>query len=387
MKTLLLKLNLVLMIVFCSTATNANDLKGMINPPENDLVENATNIALGPLPFLESDVNFPEATQDGGGQQGGCTMNDESVWYKFTATKTGIVGASIAPANGPVIIFYSAPNENVTDPSELTYVDEPSNPCAVNTPSSIEAVEGTTYYIYMANGQAANIIINVSEAFAVPINDYIINAIDLGLESVPFVDEDVHILMSTNTDDSGQDGCNSESAPVIWYKFTAEADGQIESSIIENDELNVIVFYTADDLNATSGADLTWVDQRDNICGPASNNNTIIDAVEGTSYYILVASNSPVITFEIDLSLVLETPENLFDDFNYYPNPINNEINISANIYIEGITIFNLLGQQVYSELINTKSSSINLSHLNKGMYIMTVSSEGASASYKIIKK
>ena len=204
MKTLLLKLNLVLMITFCSTIAKADETKGMVVPPDNDLIENAINIALGPVNYSEDDVNFPEATNNGdGGQQGGCPTALPAVWYKFTATKTGTVGAQISPANNAAVIFYSAPNENVTDGSELTYINSQDNPCDYNQLASIEAIEGNTYYIYMTNEITAHVSVYSSQVFATPENDLITNATNLNEEDAQYVDEDIHFLMATNTDDGG----------------------------------------------------------------------------------------------------------------------------------------------------------------------------------------
>ena len=387
MKKLLLNVCLLLILVLSSTSVSANNNETtVLAPPDNDLIENATDLALRPFPFIDSDVNFPEATLDGGEQQGGCTMNDESVWYKFTATKTGVVGAGVAPANTPIVVFYSASNANVTNPNELTYVDSANNICGVNTPSSIEAIEGTTYYIYVSNSQIADVTINVSEAFAAPINDHITNAINIGNETPPYIDENVHILAATNTDDGGQVGCTTAGVPAIWYKFTAEQDGQFSVFITENGQQNGAVVYTADDLNATSGTELTYLDSEPvNFCGPS--NDALIEGIEGQSYYIVIISASPYVTIGFDISLTLGTTENTLEGFTYYPNPISNEINLQAQSNIDEVTIVNILGQVVYSEKVGTSTRTINLSHLSKGLYIMNVTSEGASGSYKVIKR
>ncbi len=385
MKTLLLKLNLVLMIVFFATTANANNFNGVINPPENDLIENAINIALGPVFYSEDDVNFSEATNTGDGGQQNCPTALPAIWYKFTATQSGLVNAQINPGTNAAVIFYSAPNENVTDGSELTYINSQDNPCDYNQSATIEVVEGNTYYIYMTNEITANVTIYSSNAFAIPENDLITNATDLGLESVPFVDPDVHFIMATNTDDDGQAGCDSGSTPAIWYKFTATSNGQVDAYVEENGEINAIIFFTADDLNATTGADLTWVDIPTNICG--ASNNSSIEATAGTSYYILAGSLAPYISVGIDLSMVLGTQNNILEDFSFYPNPVSNDLTFNSRSIIDEISIMNIMGQEVYSEKINSSSNSINIAHLIQGMYIMNVTSEGASASYKLIKK
>lgn len=60
MKTILLKTYLMLTALFVTSITFATE--DILVPPDNDLIENAINLNFGPSPYLESDVNFPEAT-------------------------------------------------------------------------------------------------------------------------------------------------------------------------------------------------------------------------------------------------------------------------------------------------------------------------------------
>lgn len=78
--------------------------------------------------------------------------------------------------------------------------------------------------------------------------------------------------------------------------------------------------------------------------------------------------------------------ENVIEGFEFYPNPVTNEINLSAKTTIDQISILNILGQKVYSEKMNATNYRIDLSALEPGMYIMTASSEEITASYKIVK-
>ena len=76
-----------------------------------------------------------------------------------------------------------------------------------------------------------------------------------------------------------------------------------------------------------------------------------------------------------------------FAGFSYFPNPSANVLNLSANNTIESIAIFNLLGQEVHSTTINETSSSINVSNLATGNYIMKVTIDGVIGTYKFVKK
>jgi len=353
--------------------------------PANDLIENAIDLAQGPILFNPHDVNFPEATSAGDGGQSGCnTQTDRGLWYKFTATSVGEIGAGFTNGVSPIVIFYSAPNANATSGSELTHVDQPQNICNYSNFALITTTIGTTYYIFMANEIISDIIINTEEVFAAPANDHITNATNLnGLED--FNDPDVHFLMATNTDDGGQSGCDTGNAPGVWYKFTAPIDGQVVAGIGIGPNDGAIRFYSAENENATSGADLTYVSQQSNPCGPGNLSSIMAEA--GITYYIITGTDDAKATVSINLAGILGTNENTFEDFKYYPNPVINELNLSAKSTIDEVSIFNLMGQKVFFEKTNASKKSIDLTNLQSGMYVIKVTAEGSTASYKIIKQ
>jgi Secretion system C-terminal sorting domain len=72
---------------------------------------------------------------------------------------------------------------------------------------------------------------------------------------------------------------------------------------------------------------------------------------------------------------------------NLYPNPTNGLVKISGN-EINEISIVDVIGKTVYSEKYNSlNEANINISNLNNGIYIATISSkDGSSSSQKIIK-
>ena len=83
----------------------------------------------------------------------------------------------------------------------------------------------------------------------------------------------------------------------------------------------------------------------------------------------------------------LGTATNTLEGFTLYPTIVKEELNFRSHNNVEAITVFNLLGQKVFSGAPNTNNSSINLSKLRPGMYVVKVSAEGKIGSYKIIKE
>jgi hypothetical protein len=83
----------------------------------------------------------------------------------------------------------------------------------------------------------------------------------------------------------------------------------------------------------------------------------------------------------------LGTETNTLEDFTLYPTIVKEEVNFRSQNKVESITVFNLLGQKVFSEAPNTNNSSINVSNLRPGIYLVKVKSGNSIGSYKIIKE
>jgi hypothetical protein len=353
--------------------------------PPNDLIENAIDLGHGPIPYTESLVNFPGATVTGDGTAGsGCTTIFPGVWYKFTATKAGTVNAGIMTPDGATVIFFEGPATGVTNGTQLTYVSQGNNPCSPGPLASIQTTIGTTYYIYMRNLVVSDVGINTSTVFQAPENDLIENAIDLAEQTMPYEANNIHMLMATNTNDGGQQGC-SPTASGIWYKITTMQEGEITALISGALGTTAGIFFKSENPNATSGEELTWVDQPNNPCGP--NGEVLIEAEAGTTYYLYVASLNAYINLHINVSSVLSAPENNLINFNFYPNPVIDQLNFSAESSLDNIKIYNLLGQEVLNQNINSNSGSVDLRHLTKGMYLAEITSGGATTTAKILKR
>lgn len=86
-------------------------------------------------------------------------------------------------------------------------------------------------------------------------------------------------------------------------------------------------------------------------------------------------------------STVLSTDENVFDGFSFFPNPVQNTINISTQTEVQKITLFNLVGQAILEQEVNATSSQIDISRLTSGVYLMQISVDGQIGTYKVIKE
>lgn len=79
--------------------------------------------------------------------------------------------------------------------------------------------------------------------------------------------------------------------------------------------------------------------------------------------------------------------ENALTGFSYYPNPSSGQVHLESVKNIESVTFYNLVGQIVFTSKVGTVSSSIDVSQLSAGTYIMKVSANDEIGTYKFMKK
>lgn len=74
-------------------------------------------------------------------------------------------------------------------------------------------------------------------------------------------------------------------------------------------------------------------------------------------------------------------------NFTYFPNPMENELNITSNKNIESISVYNLLGQVVMNN-VNFAAGKVDVSSLSTGTFLFRVTFEdGVVENFKVLKK
>lgn len=68
-----------------------------------------------------------------------------------------------------------------------------------------------------------------------------------------------------------------------------------------------------------------------------------------------------------------------------YPNPATNVLNIEAGKDVQKVTLFNLAGQMVFTEQMQTGKTSIDLNGLMKGLYFVRIESMEGTNTQKLI--
>ncbi|MFD1062240.1 T9SS type A sorting domain-containing protein [Winogradskyella litorisediminis] len=82
----------------------------------------------------------------------------------------------------------------------------------------------------------------------------------------------------------------------------------------------------------------------------------------------------------------LSTDDLQINSFLVSPNPTKNIWNIEANVAVESVEIFDLLGKNVLSLTPNSQNVSVDASNLKTGVYLARVTSSGGTKSLKLVK-
>jgi len=90
---------------------------------------------------------------------------------------------------------------------------------------------------------------------------------------------------------------------------------------------------------------------------------------------------------KFDTLYELSTNDFTISGLSYSPNPTQDIFTIQADEIIETVAIYNLLGQQVFTQLINSETIEINTNDLVAGSYIVKITTSNKQNSFKIIKE
>ena len=83
----------------------------------------------------------------------------------------------------------------------------------------------------------------------------------------------------------------------------------------------------------------------------------------------------------------LSVSDQAFENFTYYPNPVENSLVLKAATTIQTVKVYNLLGQEVLTVSPNATNSTIEMSSLQTGTYLMKVSIDNTEQTFRLIKK
>lgn len=74
-------------------------------------------------------------------------------------------------------------------------------------------------------------------------------------------------------------------------------------------------------------------------------------------------------------------------NFRFFPNPVTDVLNLSADSTITNIEVYNIVGQLVLAKKADTTDAVIDMSSLTAGTYLVKVNSENGSKAVKVVKQ
>ncbi len=112
-----------------------------------------------------------------------------------------------------------------------------------------------------------------------------------------------------------------------------------------------------------------------------------VDVLTGASTVVGVFNGgSDQVAWTSPQGTIIGIAENALEGFSYYPNPTSGMLSLKSVKNIDTVVIYNLLGQKVLGAKVDATSSNIDVSRLSVGTYVMQVSVEGQTGTYKILK-
>ena len=135
------------------------------------------------------------------------------------------------------------------------------------------------------------------------------------------------------------------------------------------------------------GSNIVWYATAANAAS-GTNPLPLSQLVSNTTYYATQTING--CTSTSSLAVTITTLSNLdieLPQFDYYPNPVTDILNITSSKEIMQVTVFNILGQELVSKKINTSTTQINMSSYIEGFYFVQIITNNFKKLIRIIKK
>ncbi|TRW22739.1 T9SS type A sorting domain-containing protein [Flavobacterium zepuense] len=128
------------------------------------------------------------------------------------------------------------------------------------------------------------------------------------------------------------------------------------------------------------------------------------DAVQGQLLTMRVVGNAGVVTdahvsctnsffvgdiedYGVYITAPLSTPDFAAKTITMVPNPANSTVTLSAQSDIEYVVFYNMLGQVVLQKDLNAAQSVLDVANLSAGTYIVHATSQGKTATLKLVKQ
>ena len=87
------------------------------------------------------------------------------------------------------------------------------------------------------------------------------------------------------------------------------------------------------------------------------------------------------------MNVTLSLSEISNNSFKIFPNPVATTVTINAQEVLDSITVTDLNGRKIVTQITNSAIVTLNLETLAPGIYLLTTACNGKSFNYKISKQ
>jgi hypothetical protein len=136
-----------------------------------------------------------------------------------------------------------------------------------------------------------------------------------------------------------------------------------------------------------TGSNITWYASAANAASGTSPLSST-QLLANTTYYATQTINGCRSTASLAVTITTLANQD-FDmtQFTYYPNPVIDLLNITYSQEMTSVKVFNMVGQQLMSKVLNANTTQIDMSRYANGAYFIQVTTENAMKTVRVIKK
>ena len=342
-----------------------------------------------------TQTNEPDGSCYNGGAQ-------KTVWFTFTAAQAGDYTISTdigGTLDDSEIALFDATGVTCADlstlPAEIDCDQDGGTVVGNGWMSIITAtLSPGTYYVQVSGYNNAEGDFGIEVTFAAtptpPANDDCAIATMLTPGGV-FADNPVDGTVAAATADNATPASCGLDGPGVWYSVMVPASGSITFEVGSDTATGTTGFDSVIEAFSGSCGALTSLGCDDDGAATGNYSQLSLNGLNpGDTIYLRVwefggDETEPFSVSAYDASL---SSDNLiFEGFKYYPNPVNNELNLSARSTIDTVVMYNLLGQEVLRNNPNDLSTQINMNGLQNGAYFVQVNIGGAVKTIRVLKE
>jgi len=334
------------------------------------------------------------ATNSGGYVPTCANFQGGDVWYQFVAPTTGAINLIRTTAGDIGSLGFAIYHNTYNSAVEFCdYLGESTSSLGKRYLIK-DLTAGDTYYIRMWDYGNNDFGTTSFYAETIEPNDEADNALDIGVQpdnASMFILTTANNTYTTGSEDTnGTPSCGGYSGGDLWYKFTVPSSGEIKVAHADaaGDWSSFgFAVYDSPTANTPVDCDVIYISGH-----TAPYTTSVISGLTvGNDYYIRVwdfnNNDAGSSKFYLTDNNATDVEEYESLSFKYYPNPATDVLNVNAQNNVDVITLTNLLGQEVLKAQPAHTQTSLNISSLKQGVYLMKVKIGDKVSTVKIVKK